>query len=248
MNKWTEDVAELSEQFQKSTALVAKWDRAIVLNEDRIHAVHKDAQSLQIAHKELTNNLDVILSQQSELHNLLDSLEEDVERKIGSTNSSGSGALPSSFNSTKGLKYESRLFSNQFPYQNAGRSSLGGRLSSSSNQSSGANRIPGDIERETMHKLSVEVMEELDAMALTIRDLVQDLNKGRDGSGIGDGGGDVVSQIIAVLNAHLDSLMYLDESSSALQKRLTDVSRAVEVISRDSERMYGGRRSGGSLY
>lgn len=251
VNKWTDDVAELSDHFQKAAALVAKWDRAIVSNEDRIHAVHKDAQSLQIAHKELTGNLDVILSQQSELHHLLDALEEDVERKIGNVNNGSSSSL---------LSKSGGGTSNLIQQQNTskfGRSSFvgggGGRLPIGAggmvNGGSGSgNRVPADVERESMHRLSAEVMEELDAMALTIRDLVSELNKGRDGGGDGSSGsgGDIVGQIIAVLNAHLDSLMYLDESSGSLQKRLTDVSRAVEVISRDADRgMYGGRRHGG---
>lgn len=200
VNKWTEEIADLGSQFQKGASLVSRWDRMIVANEDRIVALHKDAQSLQIAHKELSNNLDVILSQQSELHALLDKLETDVEQKIGVSTS-----------------------------QKETRSSYGSNA-----------KLHGDVEREIMHKLSIEIMEELDAMALTIRDLVLDLNKGRDPSS-GEGAGDTVSQIIAVLNAHLDSLQYLDETSNSLQKRLTDVSNACEVISRESNRMFGRR-------
>lgn len=225
VNKWTDDVSDLSQQFQKAASMVSKWDRAIVSNEDRLVALHKDSQSLHIAHKELSSNLDVILSQQSELHHLLDALEEDVERKVGiSTNS----------------KTESSGGVDGNGYDGRGRGSRGGQSGMG-----GSAKMQGDVERESMHQLSVEVMEELDAMALTIRDLVGELNKGRDG-GSGDGSSDIVGQIISVLNAHLDSLMYLDESSSTLQKRLTDVSRAVEIISRETDRTFG--RRGGGLY
>lgn len=182
--------------------MVSKWDRAIVSNEDKIHSLHRDAQSVQIAHKELSDNLDVILSQQNELHSLLDALQADVERKIGSS-------------PTK---------------------------SGTSGPTAGDTKLRGDVERESMHRLSIEVMEELDAMALTIRDLVMELNKGSESTG--DRTGDTVSQIISVLNAHLDSLQYLDETSSALHRRLTDVQRACEVATRETERMYGRRAAG----
>lgn len=213
VNKWTDEIGELTAHFQKGASLVSRWDRAIVSNEDKIQALHKDSQSLQVAHTELTNNLDVILSQQSELHSLLDALEVDVKRKIGTTNGT--------------------------------RTENGGGIISGMGVIRGGAKVQGDVERESMHRLSVEVMEELDAMALTIRELVGELNKGRDAAGVdGGAGGDIVAQIISVLNAHLDSLQYLDESSSSLQKRLTDVSRAVEVVSRESERMFA-RRTGG---
>lgn len=225
VNKWTDDVSDLSQQFQKAASLVSKWDRAIVANEDRIHGLHKDAQSLQIAHKELEGNLDVILSQQTELHHLLDALEEDVERKVGLSTKGKRDGRGSGLGSGEANGYGSR--------------SSGGAVNGSGNA-----KVQGDVEREGMHQLSVEVMEELDAMALTIRDLVGELNKGSDGSG--DGSNDIVGQIISVLNAHLDSLMYLDESSGSLQKRLTDVSRAVEMISRDTDRGLG--RRGGAMY
>jgi nuclear pore complex protein Nup62 len=101
-------------------------------------------------------------------------------------------------------------------------------INTPTNSTSGAHTA--DIDREAMHQLAGEVMGELDAMSLSIRDLVIELNK----SGASDGAGDMVSQVVAVLNAHLDSLQYLDESSTQLQKRLQDVSRACEVVGRDS--------------
>lgn len=201
VNKWTDEIASLAARFQRGALVVSKWDRAIVSNEDKIVSLHKDAQSLQVAHKELSSNLDVILTQQSELHTLLDALESDVERKIGSN---------------------SPQVEQHSPY--------------------GSRTTHGDVERESMHRMALEIMEELDWMAVTIRDLVVGLNKGRDPAGSGTG--DTVGQIVSVLNAHLDSLQYLDDTSNTLQKRLADVTRACEVISQDTEQM-SRRRLGG---
>lgn len=246
VNKWTEDVSELSDQFEKAVSLVTKWDRAILANEDRIHAVHKDAQALQIAHKELSNNLDVILSQQSELHNLLDALEEDVERKLGASKTKGGDAARGAGGGDGRAAASAGGFAIRGGSVGGGAGGGSGGVHGGGVNGGGA-RVPGEVERESMHRLAADVMEELDAIALTVRDLVSELNKGRDGASP-NGGADIVAQIIAVLNAHLDSLMYLDESSSALQKRLTDVSRAVDVISRESDRFFGASRRPGGIY
>jgi nuclear pore complex protein Nup62 len=198
MNKWSEEIDELSSQFTTAASMVSKWDRSIGLNERAISELWKETQSCSVAHTELSSNLDTILGQQRDLHQLLDTLEremDDVERKNTAGTSSGSNGAASA-----------------------------------------------DIEREAMHSLATEVMSELDAMSLSIRDLVVELNK----SGAGDGAGDTVAQVVAVLNAHLDSLQYLDESTGQLQKRLGEVSRACEIVTRDTRS--DPRRSVGDLY
>jgi nuclear pore complex protein Nup62 len=198
MNKWSEEIDELSSQFASAASMVSKWDRNIGVNEKAISELWKETQSCSVAHGELSANLDTILGQQRDLHDLLDALEremDDLDRK----NATGT-----------------------------------------SNGNNGA--VSADIEREAMHLLAAEVMSDLDAMSLSIRDLVIELNK----SGAGEGAGDTVAQVIAVLNAHLDSLQYLDESTGQLQKRLAEVSRACEIVTRDT-RSYP-RRSAGSFY
>jgi nuclear pore complex protein Nup62 len=197
MNKWSEEIDELSSQFASAAAMVSRWDRNIGLNEKAIKDLWKETQCCSVAHTELSSNLDTILGQQRDLHQMLDALEremDDLDRK----NTVGSG-------------------------------SHGGTASA-------------DVEREAMHSLATEVMSELDSMALQIRDVVTELNK----SGTGDRASDTLSQVVAVLNAHLDSLQYLDESSGQLQKRLAEVSRACEAVTRETRGQQ--RRSVGGLY
>lgn len=193
LNKWSDEIDDLSSQFVSAAGLVSKWDRNIVANERAISDLWKETQCCSVAHTELSTNLDTILSQQQDLHQMLDALEremEDVDRKqpVGSTSGAGSS-------------------------------------------------LNADIEREAMHSLANEVMTDLDGMAVAIRDLVIELNK----SSAVDSG-DAVAQVIAVLNAHLDSLQYLDESSNQLRRRLADVSRACETVSRDPRNL--SRRPG----
>jgi nuclear pore complex protein Nup62 len=198
MSKWSEEIDELSSQFASAASMVSKWDRSIGVNEKAISELWKETQSCSVAHGELSANLDTILGQQRDLHDLLDALEremDDLDRKNATGTSHGNNGA-----------------------------------------------VSADIEREAMHLLAAEVMSDLDAMSLSIRDLVIELNK----SGAGEGAGDTVAQVIAVLNAHLDSLQYLDESTGQLQKRLGEVSRACEIVTRDT-RSYP-RRSAGSFY
>lgn len=198
VNKWSQEVSELSAQFEKAASMVARWDRAIIQNEDRVRTLHRDSESLEVAHKELSENLDTITAQQSELHGLLDELEKDVEKKLGTLTSDPANGQ----------------------HQSA---------------------LRADREREDMHRMSVEVMSDLDAMAQTIRDLVLELNKKTGGD---DGVSDSVSQIISVLNSHLDSLQYLDESSSQLAKRVNDVTQQCEAVARETSRFQGRRHAG----
>lgn len=198
MNKWNEEIDELASQFTVAASMVAKWDRSIVANESAITELWKETQSCTVAHSELSSNLDTILDQQRDLHQVLDALERDID--------------------------------------DLDRKQPGGAATATSSE------VSADMEREAMHALASEVMSDLDAISLAIRDLVVDLNK----TGAGEGTGDTIAQVVAVLNAHLDSLQYLDESTSQLQRRLAEVSRVCNVVTRDARSLQ--RRSVGAFY
>lgn len=86
----------------------------------------------------------------------------------------------------------------------------------------------GGDEREEMGRVAEKVLEELDAMGGTIRELVTELNNS------GGATGDKLKMVVSVLNAHLDSLTYLDETSLTLQRKLQEIGRAVDNMQRDS--------------
>lgn len=197
INKWSDEIDDLAQQFDSAAAMVSKWDRSIVANDKSIEALWVETQSCTVAHTELSENLDTILAQQGDLHQMLDALEKDMDEVDRKANSNASNT-------------------------------------------DGGGGVAADNEREAMHALASEVMGSLDAMALSIRDLVLDLNKTSAGEGVSD----PVGQVVAVLNAHLDSLQYLDESAGQLQKRLSEVSRAAETVSRDTRSAYQRRSVG----
>jgi len=50
---------------------------------------------------------------------------------------------------------------------------------------------------------------------------------------------------VAVLNAHLNSLVYLEENAAALQRKVGRVRAAVEEVGRERRGSGAGRRVGG---
>lgn len=48
---------------------------------------------------------------------------------------------------------------------------------------------------------------------------------------------DPVHQIGKVLNAHMDSLQWIDSNAAAVERKLQDVTRLAEIHKRDSERL-----------
>jgi len=187
MQKWEGELAGFVPQFEEAASMVARWDRQILHNGDRVRVLHRDSESLQVAYKELSENLDTVTGQQNELHTMLERLEREVDSKLGKE---------------------------------------GGALAAN-----GA--VRADVERDKMHRMGVAVMSDLDAMALSIKDLVVDLNKKTAVSNDDSGSSDAVSQIISVLNSHLDSLQYLDETSNQLSRRVNDVAQQCESYARD---------------
>lgn len=93
---------------------------------------------------------------------------------------------------------------------------------------------------------------ELDGLAEDVAELVKEMNGVEGGGGAGGVAadappGDVLPQVVAVLNAHLNSLEYLEDNASALQRKVRRVRSAVEEVGRERGRASGagGRRLGG---
>jgi len=190
VNKWSEEIEELVEKFRKQAVQVGRWDRQIINNEDRIVLLHQELQTLQASHKELEMNLDTVLAQQTELHNLLDGLEKEVDRTF-KADIAQAGTIP---------------------------------------------KTSADQEREQTHALALGILKELDAMSLTLKDIVQDINQSQVPES-----GNVMGQIVSVLNAHLNALQFLDESTGNIQKEIQHISRLTESARRDAERLHARR-------
>mmetsp|Transcript_20272 Transcript_20272/g.81588 ORF Transcript_20272/g.81588 Transcript_20272/m.81588 type:complete len:140 (+) Transcript_20272:1804-2223(+) len=134
-------------------------------------------------------NLDTVLAQQTELHNLLNALEKEVDAAFGT---SGSPGL--------------------------------------------APRTNADKERAQTHELGLGIMRELDSMALTLRDVVQEINQSQAPESW-----DVLGQIVSVLNSHMNALQYLDESTGNVQKQIHQVARLAGSAKREADSLRGRR-------
>ncbi len=94
-------------------------------------------------------------------------------------------------------------------------------------------RPPGeaDLEREYMFELAIDVERQLSTMLGTLKGLVQSLNDNLDGSNehgeAGDGSG-AVAKILKIINAHHQSLQWLETNAMKVEVELAAVSRQLK--------------------
>lgn len=93
-----------------------------------------------------------------------------------------------------------------------------------------------DIEREQTYRLAESIDSQLKRMMQDLSDVIDHINmaniepvKGRDES---------MSQIAKILNAHMDSLQWLDQNTSQLQRRVDEVNQALDTRKREHERTF----------
>jgi len=92
-----------------------------------------------------------------------------------------------------------------------------------------------DYEREEMYRTATKLASELDTIGTSLRQVVSDIhqmNKPAED--------DVVGQIVAILDAHLKSLEYLDETCSQLGKRTQELSLVSDRVEKDTQRLLQG--------
>lgn len=65
--------------FTKQAVSIANYDRMLIENADRIFDLYGEVQRVQVAGDELDHNLDLIHSQQTQLHYMLESMEKEAE-------------------------------------------------------------------------------------------------------------------------------------------------------------------------
>jgi len=78
INMWNGELEECLIAFRKQAIKIAKWDRLLIENCDRIMQLRDMVQRNQSAQKQLDSDLEIINRQQEELHQLLGQLEERV--------------------------------------------------------------------------------------------------------------------------------------------------------------------------
>lgn len=91
-----------------------------------------------------------------------------------------------------------------------------------------------DLEREHTYKLSCSIDGQLKRMVQDLRDIIDHLNTH---SGCQDTN-DPVYQISKILNAHMDSLQWIDQNAALLQRRLDEVAKLADLQRKQQERNF----------
>jgi nuclear pore complex protein Nup62 len=86
---------------------------------------------------------------------------------------------------------------------------------------------PADQERETMYSLAESVNSELDECVKGLGGMIEEINT----SARGGGGGDLLGEVVKVLNEQLVSLGWIDEVSSKVEERVAKLEREARGIS-----------------
>jgi nuclear pore complex protein Nup62 len=86
---------------------------------------------------------------------------------------------------------------------------------------------PADQERETMYSLAETVNSELDECVKGLGAMIDEINA----SAKGGGGGDLLGEVVKVLNEQLVSLGWIDEVSSKVEERVGKMEREARELS-----------------
>ncbi|XP_051944899.1 nuclear pore glycoprotein p62-like [Xyrauchen texanus] len=91
-----------------------------------------------------------------------------------------------------------------------------------------------DEERERTYKLAENVDAQLKRMSQDLKEIIEHLNTS---SGAADTS-DPLQQICKILNAHMDSLQWVEQNSVLLQRRVEEVSKLCENRSKEQEKSF----------
>ncbi|XP_003940425.1 nuclear pore glycoprotein p62 isoform X2 [Saimiri boliviensis] len=91
-----------------------------------------------------------------------------------------------------------------------------------------------DEEREKTYKLAENIDAQLKRMAQDLKDIIEHLNT----SGAPADTSDPLQQICKILNAHMDSLQWIDQNSALLQRKVEEVTKVCEGRRKEQERSF----------
>ncbi|XP_006868284.1 PREDICTED: nuclear pore glycoprotein p62 [Chrysochloris asiatica] len=91
-----------------------------------------------------------------------------------------------------------------------------------------------DEEREKTYKLAENIDAQLKRMAQDLKDIIEHLNTAGGPADTSD----PLQQICKILNAHMDSLQWVDQNSALLQRRVEEASKVCEGRRKEQERSF----------
>jgi len=99
-----------------------------------------------------------------------------------------------------------------------------------------------DLEREHTYTMAENIDAQLKRMVSDLREIIDHLNANNsmaagDGSRP-DGGGEPTHQIAKILNAHIDSLNWVDQNTALLHRKVEEISRLHDSRRKEQERTF----------
>jgi len=86
---------------------------------------------------------------------------------------------------------------------------------------------PADQERENMYSLAESVNADLDECVKGLGGMIEEINASAKG---GNAGGDLLGEVVKVLNEQLVSLGWIDEMSSRVEERVRRLEREARGV------------------
>lgn len=92
---------------------------------------------------------------------------------------------------------------------------------------------PVDEQREQTYSLAENLNKQLDDMSLNLTSMIEEINQ--TSTKTEGESGDPVNQIVQILDSHLASLQWIEDSTISLQSKVQDVSRLQNQITKEHE-------------
>ncbi|XP_064384254.1 nuclear pore glycoprotein p62-like isoform X2 [Halichondria panicea] len=180
INKWTLELQGQEELFLKQATQVNKWDRTLSENGDKIVELHGEVDRVKTEQERVNNELEMIEGQQSELNDLLASLESRIDHAPTHT---GHHA---------------------------------------------------DMQRNRTFTMAETVDSQLKQMSTDLKMIIEQMNK----SNTSADDENPFTQIVRILNAHTDSLGWIDHEAALLRKKVDDVAKVTDYHRREQEHSF----------
>lgn len=161
---------------------VNQWDKLLLNNAEQIIDLNNEVEKVRADQQRLNHDLDFISSQQQELEDMLQPLEEKIK--------------------SAGVQ-----LNNQY----------------------------SDNEREKTYSLAEHIDGQLQQMSGDITEVIEHLNSVNSSN---KDENNPMHQISKILNMHMDALVWVDQHSTVLQKRVEDVSTLCDLRKREQEKNF----------
>jgi len=110
-------------------------------------------------------------------------------------------------------------------------------LVDNSNNDLGGKLNPADKERESAYNTAENLSKQLDDLDYTLSDMIKEINNTKDRTEGEDDDENTINHIVKILNGHLRSLQWIDQSTTELGLQIQELSRLNDTATAEQERI-----------